>query len=71
MTSVGCHGHCHTSRLVKFLAAVVLVLALAVEVVLVVPTIATKVVVAAAAAFSLLDTNVGCEIQKITLRGLI
>ena len=46
-------------------------LALAVEVVLVVPTIATKVVVAAAAALSLLDTNVGCEIQKITLRGLI
>ena len=79
MTSVGYHGHCHTSRLVKFLAAVVLVLALAVEVVVVVPTIATVVVVAAAvaaaaaaaAAFSLLDTNVGCEIQKITLRGLI
>ena len=56
MTSVGYHGHCHTSRLVKFLAAVVLVLALAVEVVVVVPTIAT-VAAAAAAAFSLLDTN--------------
>ena len=70
MTSVGYHGHCHTSRLLKFLVAVVLVLALAEEVVVVVPTIATNVVVAAAA-FSLLDTNVGCEIQKITLRGLI
>ena len=73
MTSVGYHGHRHTSRLVKFLVAVVLVLALAVEVVVVVP-IATLVVVAAAAAaaaFSLLDANVGCEIQKITLRGLV
>ena len=66
MTSVGYHGHCHTSRLVKFLVAVILVLALAVEVVVVVPTIATLVVVAAAAA-----ANVGCEIQKITLRGLV
>ena len=71
MTSVGYHGHCHTSRLLKFLVAVVLVLALAEEVVLVVPTIATKVVVAAPAAFSLLDTNIGCEIQKITLKGLV
>ena len=74
MTSVGYHGHCHTSRLVKFLVAVVLALALAVEVMVVVPTIATLVVVAAAAAaaaFSLLDANVGCEIQKITLRGLV
>lgn len=70
MTSVGYHGHCHTSRLLKFFVAVVLVLALAEEVVVVVPTIATNVVVAAAA-FSLLDTNVGCEIQKITLRSLI
>ena len=74
MTSVGYHGHCHTSRLLKFLVAVVLVLALAEEVVVVVPTLATVVVIAAAAAaaiFSLLDTKIGCEIQKITLRGLV
>ena len=70
VTSVGYHGHCHTSRLVKFLAAVVLVLALAVEVVIA-TVVAAAVAAASAAAFSLLDTNVGCEIQKITLRGLI
>ena len=39
--SVGYLGHCHSSRLVKFLVAVLLVLALVVEVVVLVATIGT------------------------------
>ena len=64
----------------KFLVAVVLVLALAVEVVIVVATIATVaelvvvvvivvvviVVVVVAAVFSLFDTNIGCQTVKST-----
>ena len=71
MTSVGYHGHCHTSRL-----AVVLVLALAVEVVVVVAAKATVaelvvvvevvIVVVLAAVFSLFDTNIGCQTVKST-----
>ena len=66
MTSTGYHGHCHSGRLVKFLVAVILVLALAVEVVVVVATIATIVVVVlvAAAIYPLYDTNIECQSKK-------
>ena len=67
MTSTGYQGHCHSGRLVKFLVAVILVLASAVEVVVVVATIATIVVVVvlvAAAVYPLYDTNIECQSKK-------
>ena len=63
MTSTGYHGHRHSGRLVKFLAAVILVLALAVEVVVVVATIVVVVLVTAAV-YPLYDTNIECQSKK-------